>query len=452
MRYLAMSSALALSLWSCGQRPTENDAGAGGGGGSAGVCPALGLEVDHHSDISADETWAGDGTVHRVTFGITVRPGATLTLAPCAVVKVNPGLHLTVSGAAGRPAKLVAVGTVDRPVLITNAVAGQKWGGWRGLTPDATFELSYTTLENGGHGTNYNSALNVRGAGDSSAVTPLLKADHLTIRGAKGIGLVMEAGAAFTADSDALTVTGGGNDTDDAAVQMTPVAAGTLPPVTLSGNHRDQIRIAAGSLFISKSMTLKKRAPYHFKFDRVRVTDPSGAVVPTLTIEPGVEARFDDYLVIGAHIAGNPDRPGVLLALGTAAQPITLTSSKLVRAAGDWPGVFLLSAAGSRLEHTRIEYGGGFNGNSSSNCKPTGTDDNAALFIGWATGQYVPAASDFVGVSLANSAGHGINAMWSSGAFGPDLTAAFDFTAIAGCRQTKNRRLNGCGGQEGCLQ
>src|SRR5437764_12431359 len=69
-----------------------SDAGQPDGGGDADAgpsCPALtGVEVRHQNDVTTDETWAGDGTVHHVVAGISVRPGATLTLAPCAVVHV----------------------------------------------------------------------------------------------------------------------------------------------------------------------------------------------------------------------------------------------------------------------------------------------------------------------------------------------------------------------------
>jgi hypothetical protein len=62
---------------------------------------------------------------------------------------------------------------------------------------------------------------------------------------------------------------------------------------------------------------------------------------------------------------------------------------------------------------------------------------------------YVPAPSDFLSVTLANSAAHGINAMWSAAGFGPDLTAGFVFDTFSGCRQTKNGTPSGY--MEGCL-
>jgi hypothetical protein len=420
----------------------------------AATCPAAsGQELVHQSDITTAETWAGDGTVHRVTFGITIRPGASLTLAPCAVVKVNARLQLTVRGTPEAPATLIAQGTAARPVLITSAVAGEPWGTWRGLTKESTFDLSYTTLENGGAGNGHGASLMASGDGAvGGAVVPVLRAHHLAIVGSAGTGLVLESGAAFTADSTELTVTGGGDENGDHAIELSPLAAGTLPALVISGNANDAIRVA-GSLFISRDLTLRNRGvPYYFVFDRVRVTDPRDGATPTLTIEPGVELRFDDYLLVGYVNPGLSNQPGRLIAIGTPADPIIFTSSRSPRAAGDWPGIWLQNAPGSRLENVVIEYAGGGNSIVSSNCKPAGTSDDAALFVGSRDHSYIPAAGDLVAVHVRESLGHGINAMWqTSGAYAPDLTGGVSFTGIAGCRQTKNSTTMGCVGGPGCL-
>ena len=419
-------------------------------------CPALnGKGITHQSDITANETWAGDGTVHRIAFGITVRPGATLTLAPCAIVNVNPGLVLTVTGTPAAPAKLVSQGTAARPVRVTSAVAGQPWGMWRGLSAQSTFDLSHTTFENGGRGGFHGTALSLRGGGRPEAdAIPVLRADHLTISGSVGTGLVMESGAAFTSDSTQLIVRGGGSGgavQDGYAIEINPIAAGTIPTLTGTGNAHDAIRIAAPSLYISRDLTLKDHGiPYYFVFDRVRVTDAAGTTTPTLTIEPGVQLRFDDYLQIGFFNRGVSNQPGKLIAVGTAAKPILFTSSKTTPAPGDWPGVYLLNAAGSRMENVRIDYAGGPNGITSANCKPGGTTDAAALFIAF-DNAYVPAASDFAGVTISNSRSHGINAMWTAAGGLPDVTPGFRFEAINGCQQTRSRMPNGCVPSPGCL-
>jgi hypothetical protein len=220
----------------------------------------------------------------------------------------------------------------------------------------------------------------------------------------------------------------------------------------VSGNAHDAIRIVAGSLYISRDLTLKNLGvPYYFVFDRVRITDRTSGTTPTLTIEPGVELRFDDYLLVGFVNPGLANQPGRLVAIGTPTQPIVFTSSKAPRAPGDWPGIFLFNAPGSRLEHVRIEFAGGRNGIVSANCKPAGTSDDAALLVGSKDHGYIPAAGDLASVTIASSKGHGINAMWqTSGAYAPDLTPGFSFSSINGCRQTKNGTTMACVGGPGC--
>ncbi len=432
----------------------QPDAGSSPDAGTAG-CPALtGQEIAHQNDVTTAETWAGDGVVHRVTFGFTVRPGGTLTLAPCAVVKVNAGLLLTVNGTAAQPARLVSQGTADKPVLVTNAVAGRAWGGVRAYGASSTFDLAYTTFENGGSGTSHGFTVNLRGEGaPEREAIPVLKADHLTIKNSAGTGLVMESAAAFTADSTEVTITGGGALVNgDYALEISAIAAGTIPKLTATGNAHDAVRVGAGSLFISRDLTLKNLGvPYYFYFDRVRVTDQTGAATPTLTVQPGVELRFDDYLMVGYLNVGIADNPGRLVAVGTPSQHIVFTSSKASPQAGDWPGILLFNAAGSRLENVEIQYAGGWNGIVSANCRPAGSTDRAALFIGSRDGTYIPSPGDFAAVTVDHCASHGINAMWQATTFGPDLTGGFIFGALGGCRQTKNSLPTGCGGAAGCL-
>jgi hypothetical protein len=84
----------------------------------------------------------------------------------------------------------------------------------------------------------------------------------------------------------------------------------------------------------------------------------------TLTIEPGVQVRFDS----GAYLRIE----GTLIARGLAAQPITLTANRDFPNAGDWGYVHFTDASadaafdanwsytgGSILEYAIVEYGGG---------------------------------------------------------------------------------------------
>ena len=75
----------------------------------------------------------------------------------------------------------------------------------------------------------------------------------------------------------------------------------------------------------------------------------------TLTIEPGVQVRFNvnTGLTIGSGTAG------ILKAQGTTTAPITFTSNSATPAPGQWNGIaFTLTTAASILDRCVIEYGG----------------------------------------------------------------------------------------------
>ncbi|MFZ1986370.1 MAG: hypothetical protein WAU91_18310, partial [Desulfatitalea sp.] len=92
----------------------------------------------------------------------------------------------------------------------------------------------------------------------------------------------------------------------------------------------------------------------------IRVQGIDGAdAITTLTIEPGVEIRFNanTYLYIGAG-SGNP---GALVAQGTSAAPIRFTANTTNPAPGFWRGVQFQDTthdATTRMEHCNVEYAG----------------------------------------------------------------------------------------------
>jgi hypothetical protein len=268
-----------------------------------------------------------------------------------------------------------------------------------------------------------------------------------------GQALRLESATAFTDDSRDIVITRSGGQ-GAGVLEVTAYGLTALPStLQMRDNALNEIKVKgpAGSLQIERDVTIKNLGvPYHFVFDRVRVH--SQTATPTLTIEKGVVMKFDDYLMIGyANPAQSDFRPGKLIAVGGTGpnEQIVFTTAKPAQA--PWAGVYLFNAPGSRLENVVIEKAGAFNGIVSANCRPTSSSDNAALFIGARDLGYVPSASDFVNVTIADSASHGINAMWSGATFGPDLTAGFTFNTVGGCRQTKNNRMTGCGTEAGCL-
>jgi hypothetical protein len=99
----------------------------------------------------------------------------------------------------------------------------------------------------------------------------------------------------------------------------------------------------------------------------------------TLTIEPGVEVRFNENavnprLIIGeGGSGGTPGRLIALIAQGTAAQNIIFTSNAAIPQPGDWSSISFNATAkdNSIIEHAIIEYGGAQGGIDISGSNPT---------------------------------------------------------------------------------
>ena len=126
--------------------------------------------------------------------------------------------------------------------------------------------------------------------------------------------------------------------------------------------------------------------------------------------------------------------------MGTSDLPIVFTSGEAAPAPGDWVGLWLNTATGSRLDYVEISYAGADSSISSTNCRPANTRDNAALIVGDFETQYVPPSDLITNSLISNSAGFGIDAIWQAGTFNaPDLTTGNNsFSGNGGCAQTYN--------------
>ena len=185
----------------------------------------------------------------------------------------------------------------------------------------------------------------------------------------------------------------------------------------------------------------------------MNIAPPGGtAGTVTLTVKPGVVFKFPKLPPNqpGARVTfgGNGNAPnnpvGVLNAIGTPSDPIIFTSGETNPAPGDWIGIWLNTATGSRLDYVEISYAGAASGVVSASCKPANTSDQAALLVGDFSTQYVPPSNLITNSKLTNSAGYGINAMWQANIFNSvDLTQTNTFTNNARCKQTYNGLTSG---------
>ncbi len=403
-----------------------------------------GTVVTHAANIGANETWAGDGVTHMVPTSFSITGSATVTIAPCAIVALGQGASITVRDTA----KLVAAGTSNsRFVSFQRANANQPWGILRNLSATSMIDLRWTVLQGGGaFGGSYNNpAIAMSGDGYGSLPAPVLKVNNVTIDSPQGAGIYLDTNAAFTADSQQLTIRGA----TDYAVRATMMSIGSLPTGTYTGNAIDEILIVGPGADVFADMTIHDRGiPVRIRTGGLTVAARAPVTGPvTLTVEPGVVLKFPrlNPTTPGARVTfgTNGNSPnnlvGVLNAVGTAAKPIVFTSGEAVPAAGDWVGLWLDTANGSRLEHVEIGYAGAPTGIVSNNCRPTNTRDDAALIVGDFETQYVPPANLITNSRIHSSAGYGISAIWQAPLFNePDLTASNTFENNALCRQTYN--------------
>ena len=417
-------------------------------GAAADQCvPPAGPGTKHGSDaVTADTLWKAADGPHVVTSGFTIETGATLTIEPCTKVMFDGGsggYGITVRG------KLVAEGTPAKRITF-DAVDPAK--PWSGLTVDpsttGTISLASATLSNGGASDNPNilGLLDLR----SDAAGPLterLRAKDVTLTGSQQYGVVLRAGATFTADSSNLVVSG---------AKLFPVRADArlttnIPSGTYTGNTTDEILLDLGS-DVSNDITLHDRGvPYRLggvqgvnagKVLAVGISGPT-AVVATLTVEAGVTIRASAASVIQMKKDSSQNAVGRLVVQGTAAKPVVFTSASATPAAGDWQGiVFDAPDAIDAIDHARVEYAGGPSQANSFHCDPLSTtggfsqNEDAAIAI------YGKPASAFVtNTSIVSSAGDGIGRSWSGDLV--DFLATNTFDKVATCKQSYPRSATG---------
>ena len=390
-------------------------------------CPApSGPVIEHKSTITADETWSAD-SVHRVTFGISIKKGATLTIAPCAIVKVGPAYAIVADGG-----NLVAEGTATGPIQFLADDPSQPWGFIQAFAP-GTIKLAYATVSDaGGEATNSFGAIEARGD-QLLPAQEILKVDHVTVKGSKNYGVSLRAGAAFTKDSAALTITGSAKS----PIRVLPRLVSNIPTGSYTGNTDDRITIAPenyGDVNVEDVTMHDRGVPY-------RVGDPNtgtrfwiGPQHFTLTIEPGVKLQFGTAGLIATK--ENNGTTGVLVAKGTADTPIVFTRAAPAPAAGDWQGIEFSKVldAANALDHVEVRYAGGPSGANSFHCETDGSfskSEDAAVSI------YVKPGAFITNSLFSDSKGAGINLAYSDDYV--DLKATNTFNAIAGCSVTRPR-------------
>ena len=237
---------------------------------------------------------------------------------------------------------------------------------------------------------------------------------------------------------------------------------GSIPTGTYTGNSIDAIGISANvgtQGVVVDAQTMRDRGvPYHVGSgtDGGRMDIDSGinGQVAVLTIDPGVTIQFPPggTLNVDAAHGPNPAR-GALIANGTAAKPIVLTSDKgAASAAGDWLGIGIGFGFGGTLDarsvmqHAQVKFAGGAGAGSSSCPVPgrVGNNDAAIRIFG-------PPATQFItNTEIVSSARDGIDRGWRAD-LRPDFLSSNTFTAVAARRQsTPSTKAGACPANPTC--
>jgi hypothetical protein len=413
--------------------PTEGDASVPASEGCSfdpGAAP-----MKHSSTITQDQTW-GAG-LHLIEFYVSVRSPATLTIAPCAVVRVRVGQGIEVRGGG----KLIAEGTSAEPIRFESEKANESWSTFQ-VFEEATAHLAHVTISGAGVSNDTSAAaLSIRGTLEQ----PVVRVQHVTIDGAPKFGVRLDPGALFMPDSMDLTVKGAG----EFPVISYPSGVGSLPSGTYTGNARDEILIVAGN--VERDATWRDLGvPYHVGRIGSRNTSlrvamlngtPAPGTAPVLSIEAGVELRFEPAAIMEVeHFTGSFPASGALRVLGSTERPVLFTSSASPPAPGDWGGIWFGGVPDARnlIDHARIEYAGGVLGAQNHSCDnpvappaQRNRDQAAVLVMG-------PPSSGFVqNTRIVHSAGNGIQ----RGYFGApvDFLASNTFENVAWCQESYPR-------------
>lgn len=434
-----------------------------------GDCPATtGAGTAHTMNVTADETWTAAGSPHVVS---SLRLEATVTLEACAVVLLKKEAVLTIgnSNATDKAGKLIAQGTFDgttlKPVVFRAETAGERWSNVF-VQQTGSLDLSYTAVLNGGNrnAASTNAAIEARG-NQAKPLQKKVRAKYVVVRDSGSQGITLSGYASFTDDSEELFISGSGAEPEIDSrfltgfpLDLEPGGVGTIPKKsTLTGNRRDAVFIRSVTRLAVDEQFRNVGVPYIVHGDFLMYDLDKTPL--TLTIEAGVTMKFEKQGSgnLGLTLGNKASQATVkLLAQGTAAAPILLTSAETSPAIGDWRGVYMANgpADGNAMEFVTVEYAGGFTGTTGFGCGP-GTNVGGLLLIDWRPNDAFVKSCTFRHLN-----GAGIVSGWSSDLDGPALAGNNTFEDIVAipmqgsCNVTKWAPATGpgCASRPLCVQ
>ena len=295
--------------------------------------------------VTADATWLAQPVAYDVSDSVEVEgvQSPVLTLREGLVLRFEQGDWLEVGGAD--QGGLQVHGSQDNPVVLQSTIDAAAEGSWRGIflksqaLNDST--LDYLHILHAGQS----------GFGVSGCVT-LDKpgADQFNITNSI-FEKCAQSGVSAEESSHTLAKFEANTFKDmDTGLRFSPSAVGSV----VGGQVYEDVvnNIITEDTLSEDAVWPKQDIPWDVE-GRVSV---EGASDPVLTIAAGTTVRFGlgDWLEVGDTEGGG------LLAVGTAAEPVVLTTSIAAAAPGSWRGVFLkrLTLPGTRLDYVELSYAG----------------------------------------------------------------------------------------------
>ncbi len=396
--------------------------------------PPSGTGTMHGGSVTAAETWTADASPHILPFDLSIN--AAVTIEPCAVVRIAVKKTVTI----GPGGALIAAGAPGLPVTIDALDAGMPWATIRALGGDLS--LTHTIVRGGGDPLNTLPQLTGALQMQVTGATGTLHVEDVEIADSLSTGVYITGTVGFDATSTNLRIHGAASFPVHTFARM----IGTVPSGVYTGNERDAIAIAGNGGPVLTTQTLRDRGvPYHVGSGtdggRMDVTSQTSGSVAVLTIEAGVTMQFPPGGTLNIEPAnGTAPARGALIAIGTAAKPIVLTSDVAVPAAGDWLGLGFGGQVDpqSVVQHVRVEFAGG-PGTGSNSCPYAGRvgQNDAAIRI------FGPPQTQFItDTEIVASARDGIDRGWRAD-LAPDFLPSNTFTAVPGCKQSLPRTAAG---------
>lgn len=279
----------------------------------------------HTMPVATDETWTAAASPHIVRGQIFISHDATLTIEAGATVLFDT-LSLLTFGRVGS-GTLLALGTAAQPITMRSLDSTAAPGSWvrLELRSNTASEMHY--VEVSGCGAQYflDSFPPVCiGMGNPLRPdeSPTLLVDHVTVRDARGAGVILSNDSRFAPGSTHLSVL----NMRGYIAQMRAREAATFPlGGGFAGNDDDEVRLTLDTL--RDSATWAPGVPWTV-MDKVVIEGPKQ---PVLTLPPGDTVRLRGSIVVGYNAPGG-------LRIGSESGP-----NVVLRAADtSWQGVELL--------------------------------------------------------------------------------------------------------------